>query len=261
MENFENWNKNVRNKNSDENQRDYDKEPIIIKDYHQIFNGMLFENSALLSFIILLNIHIFIYKYLMFNENDEIINEIGDYIAIINGIAILNLLCYFIISYYIFIIRRKAKIHFTNKSIKFYEFEKTQFSSSNANLRDIICKPFWCYDRKNVGLSFVVYSVIVLVIFKAIGIFFIFFMFLSNLFLKICFYLIVKKNLKNFTAFPIIIIDEPQRNGWAYATGKLRGKFYMVCIFDKKDYLEIKQWFLDKKNINIDNIEKLYFKR
>ena len=35
----------------------------------------------------------------------------------------------------------------------------------------------------------------------------------------------------------------------------------MVCIFDKKDYLEIKQWFLDKKNINIDYIEKTYFKR
>ncbi|MBP3207652.1 MAG: hypothetical protein J6M21_05260 [Campylobacter sp.] len=39
MENFENWNKNVRNKNSNENlsQRDYDKEPIIIKNPYEFF--------------------------------------------------------------------------------------------------------------------------------------------------------------------------------------------------------------------------------
>ena len=44
MENFENWNKNIRKKNLDNNlnsyknstKRDYDKEPIIIKNY----NGM-----------------------------------------------------------------------------------------------------------------------------------------------------------------------------------------------------------------------------
>ncbi|MBO7476240.1 MAG: hypothetical protein J6T36_04870, partial [Campylobacter sp.] len=125
----------------------------------------------------------------------------------------------------------------------------------------IICKPFWCSDRENVKFGITIYFMITLVAFKFVGLFFIFLCFFINIFLKVCFYLIIKKSLKDFTIFPAIIIDEAQRNGYSYKVGKLRGKFYMVCIFDKKDYLEIKQWFLDKKNINLDNIDKLYFKR
>ncbi|MDA3052759.1 hypothetical protein OFO01_04745 [Campylobacter sp. JMF_01 NE2] len=261
MENLENWNKNVRNKNSNTNstQRDYDKEPIIIKDYHQIFNGVLFENSALLSFIACLNIYIFVYGYITYKPDDEIISKISEYIGVINIILFLLVLFGFSIGYYIFSIRRKAEIHFTNKFIQFYEFEKLQYSSANANLRDIICKPFWCSDRENVKFGITIYFMITLVAFKFIGLFFIFLCFLTNIFLKVCFYLIIKKSLKDFTIFPVIIIDEPQRNGWAYNINVLRGKFYMVCIFDKKDYLEIKKWFLDKKNINIDYIQKKYF--
>ena len=60
VENFENWNKKVRKKNLDDSlnlkenenlsQRDYDKDPIIIKDYHQIFNSVLSLFSALVAF-------------------------------------------------------------------------------------------------------------------------------------------------------------------------------------------------------------------
>ena len=275
MENFENWNKKVRkknlngnsnsNENTNLNQRDYDKEPIIIKDYHQIFNSMLSSFSSFIAFMILLNIHIYVYGYLIPRPNDEIIKEIGNYIGIINAIAIFILLFYFFLSYYIFIIRRKAEIHFTNKFIQFYEFGKLQHNSSNPNLRDIICKTFWLEDlEKSDGVNIVVLSKIIccimaLVAFKIIGLLFIFFVFLANLFLKACFHLIIKRTLKDFTYFPAIIIDEPQRNGWVYRGSHLRGKFFMICNFDNKDYLEIKRWFLDIKNINIDNIEKKYF--
>ena len=45
MENFENW-----NKNSNENKRDYDKEPLIIKDY----NGEVTSFWTLFVFIFIL---------------------------------------------------------------------------------------------------------------------------------------------------------------------------------------------------------------
>ena len=274
MENFENWNKKVRKKNLDDSlnlkenenlsQRDYDKDPIIIKDYHQIFNSILSLFSALVAFMILLNIYVYIFGYLIYRPNDGVIKEFGKHINLVNLIIILILVIDFMITYYIFAIHRKAEIHFTNKFIRFYEFGKLQYSSANGNLRDIICKPFWLEDREGNGgilLSIFVNQIIALAFFKAIGIFFIVCYFFANIFLKACFHLIIKRNLKDFTPFFSIIVDEPQRNGWAYNINVLRGKFYMVCIFDKKDYLEIKQWFLDKKNINIDYIEKTYFKR
>ena len=87
MENFENWNKNARKRNLNSNnenlddslnlnenenlsQRDYDKDPIIIKDYHQIFNSVLSWFSAFIAFTILLNLYIFIYSYLL-NATDD----------------------------------------------------------------------------------------------------------------------------------------------------------------------------------------------
>ncbi|MDA3047197.1 hypothetical protein [Campylobacter sp. JMF_08 NE1] len=260
MENFENWNKNVRNKNSDENQRDYDKEPIVIKDYHQIFNSVLSWFSAFVAFVILLNLYVFIYGCLLNLVDDELLKEVRN-ITIINAIAIFILLLYFVIGYYIFIIRRKAEIRFTNEFIQFYEFEKVQHNSANQNLRNIVCKPFWLDDIENNGIvwAIIMNCIIALVAFKFVGLLFIVFYFLANIFLKGCFYMIVKRNLKDFTPFFSIIVDEPQKNGWAYNINVLRGKFYMVCIFDKKDYLEIKKWFLDKKNINIDYIQKKYF--
>ena len=243
-------------------QRDYDKEPITIKDYHQIFNSVLSWFSAFIAFTILLNLYIFIYSYLLNATDDKLIKEVGNHIITINAIVIFISLFYFIVSYYIFIIRRKAEIHFTNKFIQFYEFGKLQHNSSNPNLRDIICKPFWLEDTEKDGIvwTIIMNCIIALVAFKFVGLLFIVFYFLANLFLKGCFNLIIKRNF-NFLQFPALIIDEPQKNGWAYNLNVLRGKFYMVCIFDKQEYDDIKQWFLDKKNINIDYIEKTYFKR
>ena len=62
MENFENWNKNVKKRdlNSNENanlndfnQRDYDKEPIVIKNPYEFFLANLFFFSHTGTFFIL----------------------------------------------------------------------------------------------------------------------------------------------------------------------------------------------------------------
>ena len=62
MENFENWNKNVKKRDlnsnenanlSDFNQRDYDKEPIIIKNPYEFFLANLFLFSHTGTFFIL----------------------------------------------------------------------------------------------------------------------------------------------------------------------------------------------------------------
>ncbi|MFC2528206.1 MAG: hypothetical protein ACFNVQ_03925, partial [Campylobacter sp.] len=63
MENFENWNKNVKKRDlnsnenvnlSDFNQRDYDKEPIVIKNPYEFFLSNLFFFSHCGTVLVLL---------------------------------------------------------------------------------------------------------------------------------------------------------------------------------------------------------------
>ena len=72
MKNLENLNKN--NKNSNENKRDYDKEPLILRDYskeitfHNIFNLIFFLISSLFVFAI--------QSHIEFREFDELLKKV-----------------------------------------------------------------------------------------------------------------------------------------------------------------------------------------
>ena len=108
MENFENWNKNVINKNL--NQRDYDKEPIIIKNPYEFF----LKNLDLFCFIgsfIALSI-ICIDYYGDDTHKKEIIKTL--YYSLF-GFVILHIIW----AFYYYIIKNKCETKFTNKTIEF----------------------------------------------------------------------------------------------------------------------------------------------
>jgi len=78
---------------------------------------------------------------------------------------------------------------------------------------------------------------------------------------KLCFYIFLNRNLKYFRLFPIIIIDEPLYPNCFLSSEAyiLAGKYYYVYIFNEDQYKEIKTYFLDRKNIDIDEVKKYYF--
>ena len=56
--------------------------------------------------------------------------------------------------------------------------------------------------------------------------------------------------------FPAIIINEPE---FALNSGFAIPDYFLLVIFSKRKYSEIKEYFLNLHNINIDNVEKIYF--
>ena len=107
MENFENWNKNVRNKNSNENlsQRDYDKEPIIIKNPYEFFLANLFFFCHLGTMLILAT-------YANYTQTIDINNMI---LWVFFGLGIVHIVA----TFYYYIIKNKCETKFTNKTIEF----------------------------------------------------------------------------------------------------------------------------------------------
>jgi hypothetical protein len=83
---------------------------------------------------------------------------------------------------------------------------------------------------------------------------------LSAIFLKIFFHFLIVGNFKNFSFFSAIVVDYPyyeQKNTY-YLSSILSAKNYLVCVYDAERLNEIKEWFLIRKHIDIDKIEKYY---
>lgn len=85
--------------------------------------------------------------------------------------------------------------------------------------------------------------------------------YIGILIVKILVFYKINGNLKGFTPFLNIVIDEPKSSDIISALNAtiFNSEFYTIYIFNKNDYLEIKKYFLTRKNINIDKIRKEYF--
>lgn len=78
--------------------------------------------------------------------------------------------------------------------------------------------------------------------------------------MKIFFHFLIVGNFKNFSFFSAIVVDCPyyEQENTYYLSSILSAKNYLVCVYDTERLNEIKEWFLVRKNINIDKIEKYY---
>ncbi|WP_298977743.1 hypothetical protein [uncultured Campylobacter sp.] len=117
MENFENWNKNVKKRdlNSNENanlndfnKRDYDKEPIVIKNPYEFFLKNLDLFCFIGAFVILSTACI--------DYTDNIHKK---EIKILLYFPFVFVILHIIWAFYYYIIKNKCETKFTNKTIEF----------------------------------------------------------------------------------------------------------------------------------------------
>ena len=278
MENFENWNKNVRkknlnnsdgNSNSDENtnlndisnsnQRDYDKEPIIIKNPYEFF----LKNLDLFCFIGAL----VILSIVCIDYTDNIHKrEIKILLYSLLGFAILHIIW----AFYYYIIKNKCETKFTDKTIEFVVNGEVKSIKKLSDLEPIT-RNFKLSYSLGIYFHLFLFFLVALISISEKSLTYIFitiayytlWLFLNFLF-KFIFHLILGGELKAFSLYPAIIFDYPQYIGgrfWRLVSIDMRlygGKFHMVYIIKKQDYLELQKYFSDKKHINLNLAKKLF---
>lgn len=237
-------------KNSKVQVRNYDNDPIIIKSYERFFITSLYFISYFSAGITAVLIH-----SILFDKYVDIAQSFW-----IFAIFFIWMLAWITISYIYFIKRHNYEVYFRNNSIDFYADGVLKRSSKNLNLDTIITKPIWWYDG-NLGAIFIVKAIIILLIFftSFFGVLCFVLAYFYMFLLKVVSYMLITKSLKNFKLFNTILVDDPFRpKKYIGDTKILMNRYYLIYYFDEKSYMELKSYFLNKRNIEIDNIKKYY---
>ena len=268
MENFENWNKNVKKRdlNSNENanlndfnQRDYDKEPIVIKNPYEFFLKNLDLFCFIGAFVILSTVCI--------DYTDNIHTK---EIKILLYFPFAFVILHIIWAFYYYIIKNKCETKFTNKTIKFIINGEVKRVKNLIDLEPIT-RNFKLSYSLGVYFHLFLFFLIILISIGEKSLLYVFIImvyyilwFLLNFLFKLIFHLILGGKLKDFSLYPAIVFDYPQYIGgrlWRLATIDMRlysGKFHMVYIIHKQDYLDLQKYFSDKKHINLNLVKKKF---
>lgn len=236
--------------------RDYDKEPIIVKNYERL----LISTITFLYMPMILGGYILSIWDLIFSKHHISMMEIGS--SVIFGIFIAIVLR---LIYSCCVSNNNRKIYFMNNSIDFYNNGELERRTNNIHLNYVISRPFWgyCNDDKIRRLIYniiIIFSITALSFLSSQILLFFIFSILSAIFLKIFFHFLIVGNFKNFSFFSAIVVDYPyyEQENTYYLSSILSAKNYLICVYDAERLNEIKEWFLVRKNINIDKIEKYY---
>lgn len=227
--------------------RDYDKDPIAIKNYEKFF---------VYSFLVLLlpisTLHAFL--IIDFINHDDI--DIVQYFAIL----FIILLSTVIISIFT-VIRPRQEIKFTNNYIEFISddlVEKRCEIDKNAlslNLSiGILASLYEIGKSEKIFLYFI--AIFMCVTWWNIFFIAVFFTYLFGFLLNLILYLFINRNLKGFRALPFIRIARPSYGRW-FINKPVYPRCYLVYLYNQKIYDEIKEYFL-LKNVNINSIKKDY---
>lgn len=236
--------------------RDYDKEPIVIKNYERL----LISTITFLYMPMILGGYILSIWDLIFSKHHISMMEIGS--SIIFGIFIAIVLR---LIYSSCVSNNNRKIYFMNNSIDFYNNGEFERRTNNLHLNYVVGRPFWgyCNDDKVRRLIYniiIIFSITALSFLSSQILLLFIFSILSAIFLKIFFHFLIVGNFKNFSFFSAIVVDYPyyEQENTYYLSSILSAKNYLVCVYDAERLNEIKEWFLIRKHIDIDKIEKYY---
>ena len=260
MENFENWNKNVKKRDlnsnenanlSDFNQRDYDKEPIVIKNPYEFFLKNLDLFCFIGAFVILSTVCI--------DYTDNIHTK---EIKILLYFPFAFVILHIIWAFYYYIIKNKCETKFTNKTIEFIINGETKRVKNLVDLEPVVRTFRLLTPSSLIGIivfNLLIFFMVVLVkMVHYLIAYYVIYLLLNCLF-KLIFHLILGGNLKDFTLFPAFIFDY----GELICKGRssldiLKDKFHMVYIIHKQDYSDLQKYFSDKKHINLNLVEKKF---
>ena len=220
------------------NARNYDKDPIIIKNYEKFFvYARLFiilpTSGLLISFIwdIVDFGHIYVDDYLE---------------------ACIMILLIAVITYIFTAIRNKREIRFTDQYIEFLDkgVVKRQCKVEEEVLRRN-------FSTENFRTSSFIVLVVLCV--GSLGLFLValIFMYITNMLLKLIVYFYINHSLKGFKIFPFIKVARPGYGKYLYNAVAISAHYYLIYLYSSEIYDEVREYFL-QKNINIDYIKKDY---
>ena len=238
--------------NTNKNLRDYDENPIIVKNYEQFFTSTFLLTTCIVPFIPLM-----IYEMI----TEKFVEPANVVILIIFiGICIFG----YNFLYTKHILRDDNFIKFKSQTIEFYEYNELQRIVKIEEMDKFLSKPFWAWCEEN-GITtskifFFLFFVLVLIcgFIKPIILVLLFFIYLAECIKKAIFFRL-NNNFSNFTPFPALCVaSEFHVEAHVYNTLRF-GRYCLVYIFSENEYKQLKEWFFRIKKINIDNIKKSYY--
>ena len=105
-------------------------------------------------------------------------------------------------------------------------------------------------------IFFLVMALMMLVAWQGMAIAMVFFMYLSNIILKLIVYLFLNKSLRGFRFLPFLRVAEPWY-GNNFIAFPISMKYFSIYIYNEKVYDEIWRWFL-QNGVNIDRVKRNY---
>ena len=227
--------------------RDYDEDPIIIKNYEKFF---------VYSFLVLLlpisTLHAFLIIDCINHEDIDIVQYFAILFIILLSTVIISIFT---------IIHSRQEIKFTNKYIQFISdglVEKRCEIDENALSLNfsigILASSYEIGKSEKIFLYFI--AIFMCVTWWNIFFIAVFFTYLFGFLLNFILYLFINRNLKGFRALPFIKIARPSYGRW-FRNKPIYPRCYLVYLYNQKIYDEIKEYFL-RKSVNINNIKKDY---
>ena len=227
--------------------RDYDKEPIVIKNYEKFF---------VYSFLVLLlpisTLHAFLIIDCINHEDIDIVQYFAILFIILLSTVIISIFT---------VIRPRQEIKFTNNYIEFISddlVEKRCEIDENALSLNfsigILASLYEIGKSEKIFLYFI--AIFMCVTWWNIFFIAVFFTYLFGFLLNLILYLFINRNLKGFRILPFIRIARPSYGRW-FRNKPIYPRCYLVYLYNQKIYDEIKEYFL-LKSVNINNIKKDY---
>ena len=224
------------------NLRDYDKEPLVIKSYERFFAYTIFFIPLAFSSLFL--------HFIFYNDG-------AGYFDMVVFLAILTFIVYIFA-----VVHTNHEIKFANKYIEFIEEgvvkrrckmdkQELEFCFTVTDVREGFLK-MAISDK----VLFVVIAIVMLLAWRGVAVAMVFFMYLSNIILKLTIYLFLNKSLRGFRILPFLRVAEPIQ-GNSFQASVINMKYFSIYIYNEKIYKEIWRWFL-QNGVNIDRVKRNY---
>lgn len=243
--------------NTFSNKRDYDKEPIVIKDYSYFFGVSLKYFSVSIGTTIM-----FYILCLVMDEKIEI------WLLFVPLIVPFVFVFY---DYYAHVIRDNYRLYFTNNSINYMLNGKLKRKININEVPNYLLKPFW---KNKLDIQAVIIVLIIVIsifayllislskpipneIYYFTALFFISQLF-GNIIFKVLLYLWINKTLYGFRVFPTLIIAEPINPKLGTPSEfSNKQKYYFIYFYNEQIYDEVREYFLQNLGFDIDKTKKL----
>lgn len=245
------------NKSSEVQARDYDKDPIILKNYEYLYQKLLMVFSLFIGgvFAIIVNFDWKASGAANYSANDGI--------CMILFLSFLSL--FIILPELIDYKKERPMIQLKNNQIEFYEKDKIAYVEQCENLQHNMDWSFFIGNFKGKrGLLYMFMAVLLCLVSMTIDLVvarwflsFALFQFAGNILVKFIFCLVLgKSGDRRFSIFPVLRVGKPH---YGHIGLFACSRYYLIPIFRNSIYFELKEYFLARHNININDVDKIYF--